>query len=360
MRVKRDIEMNSKILKDNAGSAGIRFVIFVLIVLVIAGGVALVSLHSMGKAMDPSSEEVVTVEIPEGSGTGAIGSILEENGLVKSAFSFKLKSRIDGNDGEYKAGSYELSPSMTLEEIMDIIIEGKQQTLTLTIPEGFTLNQIAEKVEEAGCCTADDFLQEAQNGDFDFEYNDSMVSGSARYEGFLYPDTYEVFENESAHSIIQRMLERFEEIYDQAAADSDMTSSYNVYQLVTVASLVEREAKLDEERPLVASVVYNRLAKGMNLQMCSTVQYALGTPKARLLYSDLEIDSPYNTYKYSGLPAGPIASPGKASLEAALNPADTDYLYFVLSAEGSSSHKFAASGNDFNSYKEDYLASLAE
>jgi UPF0755 protein len=335
-------------------------VLIILIIIAAAAGAFIVTMHDAGEPLDASSDAVISVEIPEGSGTGKIAGILEEKGVIKSAFEFKLKSRMENNDGKYKTGNYDLSPSMSVSEIMDILIKGVQNTLRITIPEGLTLSQIADRVAEAGTCTAEEFLNETQNGTFDFKYDKYMATGSQRYEGFLYPDTYEIYSNESAHSIIQRLLNRFTEIYDEEAEGSDMTSKYDMFDLITAASIIEREVKLDEERPLVASVIYNRLDKGMKLQMCSTVQYALGTPKARLLYSDLEIDSPYNTYKRDGLPAGPISSPGQASINAALHPADTDYLYFVLTSEGSGKHNFAATGDDFSSYKDEYLSSLTD
>ncbi|MGN1350547.1 MAG: endolytic transglycosylase MltG [Anaerovoracaceae bacterium] len=345
--------------RNNSGKAGIIAVIILLLLMAaVAGGY--VFLQKMGAPVNPESEEQIAVEIPSGSSTSAIGSILESEGLIKSADQFRLKSKMAGNDGKYKAGVYDLSPCMSMEEIMNILVEGKQKTISVTIPEGYTLKQIAQRVAESGACTAEEFLAETENGTFDFAYNDEMVSGSQRYEGFLFPDTYSIFEKESAHSIIQMMLSRFEEVYQEESAQASADASqYSTFQLVTIASLIEREAKLDDERPLVASVIYNRLDRGMKLQMCSTVQYALGTPKARLLYSDLEVDSPYNTYKNAGLPAGPIASPGRASIRAALNPAQSDYLYFVLTETGSGKHNFAATGDDFSSYKEEYLASLA-
>ena len=332
-------------------------VILLILVIGVAGG--FVFLQKMGGPVDPASEEQISVEIPSGSSTSGIADILEQQGLVSSAKEFRLKSRMSGNDGKYKAGVYALSPSMSMDEIMTILVEGKQKTISITIPEGYTLKQIAQRVAQSGICTEEEFLAETQTGTFDFAYNDQMAAGSQRYEGFLFPDTYSIFEKDSAHNVIQMMLKRFEEVYQEESQGSSVTSEYSVFELVTAASLVEREAKLDEERPLVASVIYNRLAKGMKLQMCSTVQYALGTPKARLLYSDLEVDSPYNTYKNAGLPVGPIASPGRTSIRAVLHPAQTDYLYFVLTEAGSGKHNFASSGSDFGSYKEEYLASLA-
>ena len=362
--IERDREMNSEKIRTgenrNSGKASFGLVLVLLIAVIIAGA-GYKYIHGIGEPLDSSSQEKISVDIPSGSGTAAIGRILEEDGVIKSARQFKIKSRMDKNDGKYRTGVYELSPSMDMDEIMQILMDGSQNTLRFMVPEGYTLKQIADKFAETGNGTAEDFLNETQNGDFDFEYNDQMVDGEKRYEGFLYPDTYEIYKNESAHGIIQRMLTRFEQVYDAAADETTVdTSKYSVFDLVTVASLIEREVKLDEERPLVASVIYNRLNKNMKLQMCSTVQYALGTPKARLMNSDLKIDSPYNTYQNAGLPAGPIASPGQASISAALHPADTDYLYFVLTSAGSGKHNFASTGDDFSSYREDYLASLTE
>ena len=362
--IERDREMNSEKIRTgedrNSGKASFGLVLVLLIAVIIAGA-GYKYIHGIGEPLDSSSQEKISIDIPSGSGTAAIGRILEEDGVIKSARQFKIKSRMDKNDGKYRTGVYELSPSMDMDEIMQILMDGSQNTLRFMVPEGYTLKQIADKFAETGNGTAEDFLNETQNGDFDFEYNDQMVDGEKRYEGFLYPDTYEIYKNESAHGIIQRMLTRFEQVYDAAADEATVdTSKYSVFDLVTVASLIEREVKLDEERPLVASVIYNRLNKNMKLQMCSTVQYALGTPKARLMNSDLKIDSPYNTYQNAGLPAGPIASPGQASISAALHPADTDYLYFVLTSAGSGKHNFASTGDDFSSYREDYLASLTE
>ena len=362
--IERDREMNSEKIRTgedrNSGKASFGLVLVLLIAVIIAGA-GYKYIHGIGEPLDSSSQEKISVDIPSGSGTAAIGRILEEDGVIKSARQFKIKSRMDKNDGKYRTGVYELSPSMDMDEIMQILMDGSQSTLRFMVPEGYTLKQIADKFAETGNGTAEDFLNETENGDFDFEYNDQMVDGEKRYEGFLYPDTYEIYKNESAHGIIQRMLTRFEQVYDAAADEATVdTSKYSVFDLVTVASLIEREVKLDEERPLVASVIYNRLNKNMKLQMCSTVQYALGTPKARLMNSDLKIDSPYNTYQNAGLPAGPIASPGQASISAALHPADTDYLYFVLTSAGSGKHNFASTGDDFSSYREDYLASLTE
>ncbi len=334
-------------------------IIFLVIVFII-GARFIWLFREMSRPADSSDTSMMTVKIEQGSTTTGIAKQLDEKGLISNLSAFRLKSAID--KVEYKAGTYELSRSMTMDEIEKILVEGKsnENTLEITIPEGYNLKQIAERIESKKLCSAEEFLDEAENGDFDYDFMDDLPNDEHRLEGFLYPDTYQFFEDDNAHDVIDKMLSRVEEVYDSVVkkADKDILSKYSQLELVTVASLVEREAKLDEERADVASVVYNRLDKNMKLQFCSTVQYALGKVKVRLYNSDLQIKSPYNTYLNEGLPPGPIASPGKASLQAALNPNDTDYLYFVVSSKGDGSHNFAATGNDFAAYKEDYLSSL--
>ncbi len=333
-----------------------------LVIVLIIGARFLWLFRAMSEAADSSDTSTVTVTIEQGSSTTAIAELLDKEGLISDLSAFRMKSALD--DAEYKAGTYELSPSMTMEEIEKILVEGKSNdnTMQVTIPEGYNLKQIAERLEKEDLCDAEDFLDETQNGEFDYDFMDDMLTDEHRLEGFLYPDTYQFFEDDEAHDIIDKMLARFEEVYNKAEkkGDKDILSDYSQMEIVTVASLIEREAKLDEERADVSSVVYNRLDKGMKLQFCSTVQYALGKVKARLYNSDLQIQSPYNTYLHEGLPPGPIASPGKASIVAAMNPNDTDYLYFVVSSKGDGSHNFAATGNDFSAYREDYLSSLTD
>jgi UPF0755 protein len=339
-----------------------KLLILLIIVVVVIVGLLAAFICSLNGPYQKDNTEMVEVEIPMGSGTAAIAQQLEESGIIKSALAFRIKSKLAHNDGEYRCGTFSLSASMTTDEIMETLKSAvSADTERFTVPEGSNLTEIASIIADTGVCTADDFLKEAASGQFDYDFLADAPSGEKRLEGFLYPDTYEIYANESAHNIIDMMLARFDEIYSEVAegADSEITKEYSTFELVTIASMIEKEAKLDDERPLVASVIYNRLEKGMKLQFCSTVQYALGKHKERLYNSDLKVDSPYNTYIIEGLPAGPISSPGKASLEAALAPADTDYLYFVVSSAGDGSHNFAKDGDDFASYKEEYLESLA-
>ncbi len=337
------------------------FLILVLIVILAAGAAGLFLFRSMAQPYNASSEETRSVKIPEGTSVTGIGQILEDEQIIRSADLFRLKARID-RQTDLKAGTYDLSPSMTMDEILDVLEAGidLSNTVQVTIPEGDNLKQIAAIMAEAGICTEEEFLDETQNGSFDYDFISDQPRDEHRLEGFLYPDTYMFYQDAGAHAVIDKLLQQFEEVYNRtsASADKSVTSKYSQLELVTVASLVEREARLDEERPLVASVVYNRLDQGMKLQFCSTVQYALGKVKQRLYNSDLQIESPYNTYLYDGLPPGPIASPGEASLKAALNPETTDYLFFVADASGDGSHNFAATGDEFSAYREDYLSSL--
>lgn len=220
------------------------------------------------------------------------------------------------------------------------------KTYKVVIPEGLNIKQTAEKVASQCEITADEFL--AATGE---SYDEPFLAGSnGTLEGFLFPKTYEVTSLTTGRQLVTKLLDQFQtetEGLDWSGAEA---KGLTRYQAVIVASLIEREAKLAEERPVVASVIYNRLKKDMKLQLCSSVEYALGTWKEKLTYDDLEVDSPYNTYKVSGLPPGPICNPGFESIRAALYPGETEYLYFILtSADGR--HSFTADYNEFLRWK---------
>ena len=337
-----------------------RFFIILLLLLLLAGFAGIHFAKQMHEPLDSSSTETVMVEIPKGSTTPAIGDILEEKGIISHAVLFRAATKIAG-DADYKAGTYSLSPSMTMNEIREILLEGNDEnnTVQLVIPEGFTLKDIAAEAEKCGVCKADAFLKAAETGTFTFKYMDQTLKGEKRLEGFLYPDTYEMYRGDDPANVIQKMLARFEEKYDAIAAASSASpilTKYNTLQIVTVASLIEREAFLDQDRAPIASVIYNRLDAGMKLQFNTTVEYILGEIRD-LTYADLEIDNPYNTYYYAGLPVGPIANPGEESLKAAINPADTEYMYFVTSDKGDNSMAFSVTYEDFLKDKEAWQAS---
>lgn len=336
---------------------GIAAVIILVLLAVITASVY-IYIDSAKKPANINSDEKISVNIAQGSGTEAIAKALKEKGIISNASGFKLLSRMAGNDGKYKAGTYLLSPSMNAEEIMDILIEGKQDIIRVTIPEGYYLRQIADRLAENGVCDADEFIKETQEGDFKRDCVSAMQSGENRMEGFLFPATYDIAKNESVHNIVDMMLKKFDSEYADALNSLQSAPQYNTSEIVTIASLIENEARLDEERPVIASVIYNRLNIGMKLKIDATVQYALGEHKSRLYNSDLKVNSPYNTYKVDGLPAGPICSPGAASIKAAMQPASTDYLYYVASPSGDGSHNFATNEEDFSRFAKEYWDSL--
>jgi UPF0755 protein len=311
-----------------------------------------------GQPVDPQSGDSIVLEIPAGSGTAQIASLLEENKLVKSGFVFRLQSKISGNDGNYKAGTYTFSQDMSMKEIMVIIMSGRSIGETFQIIEGLSIKQIAESLEKQEIVDADAFLEEAENGDFDYAFMKYLPAGPNRLEGFLFPNQYEAPINADAHQIIDIMLNQFDQVFPEKDYTKAEALGYDVYDIVIVASLIEREVREDAERPKVASVVYNRMKQGMKLEFCSTVQYILGKPQAILSIADTQIASPYNTYLHAGLPPGPICSPGEAAIKAALAPADTTYIYFVLKSGDATTHNFSSTYAEFLVDKAAYKATL--
>jgi UPF0755 protein len=243
---------------------------------------------------------------------------------------------------------------MTPKSIFEELQKGARDydVVKVTFPEGYNIKQMAKVLYDDGLITNEEkFISETQNGEFKYDFLKGIPGNRPnRLEGYLFPDTYEFKAGVTEHDIIDKMLGRFQEIYDSEIAGN--LGDRSLDELIIMASIVEREARVEAERPVIAAVFYNRLNIDMQLQSCATIQYALGYNKEKLLNKDLEIKSPYNTYTNSGLPVGPICSPGRNSLVAALEPADVDYLYFVLKAYGGDgSHNFAKNYNDFLKYK---------
>ncbi len=303
-------------------------------------------------ALDPEDTELRIIEIESGSSATSIGEKLEAEGIIASAKDFKIFAKNEGYDVRFQAGTYSLSPAMSLADVCEILVGGKTASVSFTVPEGLTIEQTAKKLAAQNLGTYEEFIEAIENDDYEYEFLDDAES----LEGYLMPNTYSVPVNSSPHEIIDIMLRQFDIdayslIKEELKKNDSAASAYGTKGIVTIASIIERECKVDSERPLVSSVIKNRLNIGMNLGMCSTVQYLLlketGEVKEVLLYSDLEIESPYNTYKHTGLPPGAIASAGMASIKAALNPADTDYLYFVLSEKLDGTSNFSADYNKF-------------
>ena len=296
----------------------------------------------------------VQVEIPDGAGTREIAEILAEKGVIDNAAMFRLRARTGEIDGKLRSGTYDLATGMPYDAVVEKLLAGPPiPYVTVTIPEGYRLDQIAARYEEVVGIPAADFLALAQEQAQSFAgghpYLANVETGSL--EGYLFPKTYRIVEGSSATDVIEVMLDQFDLEMREVDLSMATEKGLTLHEVVTIASMVEREAKIADERPLVSSVIHNRIDKGMRLEIDATIEYVLKANRPRLLNKDLEIDSPYNTYMYGGLPPGPIASPGLAALQAAADPADTDFIYYVLtSADGS--HTFATNYQDFLRAKE--------
>jgi UPF0755 protein len=261
---------------------------------------------------------------------------------------FRLSARNAEADGLLKPGVYDLQTGMDYDRVIELLTAGPDvEYTTVTIPEGWVINQIAERFDEQAGIPADEFVALAANATGfadDHPYLAEAYSNSL--EGYLFPKTYRVREGATARDAISMMLAQF----DREIATVDMTPAevrgLSLNDVVILASIIERETKVASERPVVASVIYNRLAKNMRLEIDATIEYVLQTNRLRLRNSDLELESPYNTYRNAGLTPGPISSPGLASIEAAVYPADTDYIYYVLT-DPDGSHTFTETWEDF-------------
>ena len=299
--------------------------------------------------------EEVTFEIPKGSTTSDIADILLENGLIENTIDFKYKSKSNGYDGTFNYGTYTIVAGTDELEIMEILKQGANVTgIKVTIPEGYTIDKIGTLMEEKEITTKDEFVKAANSRDYEYPFIAEIPDRENLLEGYLFPDTYFFNKNTDAKVVVDTMLKRFSDVMNEERMKKVSESGYTLDEIVTISSIIESEIKVDEERALAASVIYNRLEQDMPLQMCSTVIYSLGIRRENLTLEDLEVDSPYNTYKYPGLPKGPISNPGEKAIDAALNPDDDDYLYFVLKADESGGHVFTKSYDEFLEAKAQY------
>jgi UPF0755 protein len=272
----------------------------------------------------------VRVTVPPGASFRAVADSLEARGLVASSRLFRWYATRGGRDRAIKAGTYELSAAQSWGDLLDALVGGRGLVRTVTIPEGFDLRQIVPRLARA-LEVPEDSVRAAVR---DAAWRTERGVPAESLEGYLFPDTYTFPMGTSARAAVRTMLERFDAVW-RPEWDARLTAlGITRHQAVTMAALVEKEARVAAERPTIAAVYWNRVRIGMRLQADPTVQYALPEHVDRLLFVHLEVDSPYNTYRYDGLPPGPIASPGAASLDAALNPTDVPYLFFVAHPDG--------------------------
>jgi UPF0755 protein len=287
-----------------------------------------------------SDETIVTVD--RGQSFEKTAHILQTHGLINQPFKFRLLARFSGADKRIQAGEYILSPNLSPQDILDKMVSGKVRLYKFTVPEGSNLNQIAGIIDSAGLADRQLFLQLAN----DTRFIESIGNSADTLEGYLFPDTYFFPKNVAAERIIESMIDRLQsEITDewrQRASEINLT----MHEVITLASIIEKETGAAAERPLISSVFHNRLKKKMRLETDPTVIYGIKNFDGNLTRKHLETKTPYNTYRISGLPPGPIASPGKAAIEAALFPADTSYLFFVSKKDGT--HQFSTNLADHN------------
>jgi UPF0755 protein len=302
------------------------------------------------RQIDPGGQpgEKISLDIVPGTSVAGVAARLESEGVITSARIFRLYLKATGGAPTIQAGEYELRRNLSMGAARAALRRGPSIKFDrLTVPEGLTLEQIADRVGAVPGRSRDKFLAAAKSGAVRSKW---QPPGSNNLEGLMFPDTYLVTDKEDEAAILRRLVTRFDEVADDVGLGAAAKpTGLSAYQLIVAASLVESEAKVHEDRPLIASVIQNRLQKGMKLQIDATVLYAIGH-KDKVLYSDLEVDSPYNTYKIEGLPPTPISVPGRASLEAMLHPAPTTYLYYVLS-DKNGKHAFATTAAEFEALK---------
>lgn len=324
--------------------------LFLVLVLLLAGafGFYLWATGSSG----PS--QLVTVDIPQGATVAEMGRALQEAGVIRSSFMFGLTVRLQGIGGDLRAGTYEMQTNMGLSEALDMLQAGPppvELPLSVTVPEGLRIEQVAEVVADELGVGRRAFVKAAESDGWAID--PYLPEGTETVEGFLFPKTYDFPEGVRAGRVVRRMLEQFEKEVRGLDWERAEQLGLEPYEVVVLASLIEREAGVAEDRRKISAVIHNRLEEGMPLEIDATVQYALPEHKERLTFEDLEYESPYNTYLFVGLPPGPIASPGLASIRAAMNPANGDWLYYVLIDPETGEHAFAETYDEFLEYREE-------
>lgn len=298
--------------------------------------------------------DVVRFNVPYGAGTRQIAENLFDAGVIKSRLVFRIVSRIHGYDGRYQAGMHIISKDYSYAQIMNAL-SGKSVCVRVTIPEGSCYKQIVDILVSKGVVREQEFIRAVNEEYFDYEFLDDVRGKNMWIEGYLFPDTYEFMATESAKDVINKFLRNFDKKFEKEYYTRAKRMNMTIQDVITLASIVEKEAKLPSDRRKIAGVFYNRLNSTdmKKLQSCATVQYVLynkyGITKPVLSISDTQIDSPYNTYLNEGLPVGPICCPGKASIEAVLYPEKNDYYYFVAKKDG---------GHIFSTTNEEHMRAI--
>ena len=325
-----------------------KFFILAILVIVALGAGSMLSIFSE-YTRTTSGEETVSVNIPVGASEKTIAGILKDAGVIRHEISFRIKMKNSPYRGKLNYGKYMLNKKMVLDDIINELMKASvfdEGDVKLSIPEGFSAEMIASRCEEMGLVTADEFLAELKNGKFDYAFIKDIPNNSDviyKLQGYLFPSTYMFDSDASAHKIIDTLLGEFEKQYN--LVKNMLHKGISMAEAINRAALIEREAKLDSERTTISGVIQNRLDIDMRLQIDASVVYIITDglyDVERVLYKDLEIDSPYNTYKYKGLPAGPICNPGIKAIIASMTPEEHNYLYYHTDTEkNDGSHIFS-------------------
>lgn len=352
--------------KKRGSKAGL--IILICVLAIIFGGIGAgytkyksftsYEVNNAEKKGEPQTDIQVTIE--DGSSVRAIANALLQNGVIDSNMQFLYLCSRDGKGDNFQPGEYTFNNYMDFNEICDVLESGRKddEQIKITIKEGAWLKEIAAQLEESGLCTAQEFIDACNSRDYDYDFVAEIPDRDNLLEGYLFPDTYYFAPDMTAHDIVDKMLSRFNDVFDVSLKGAAQLKGVSMDEAVIAASLVESEARYPDDRAKIASVIYNRLNSGMKLQMDASVLYALGEKKDRVLYADLEVQEEHNTYYVDGLPVGPIGNPGKDCLEAAVNPADTDYLYYVVDNAETGEHYFTHDYNDFLNASSRYKSGL--
>jgi UPF0755 protein len=338
-------EMDNRAYPD----AGIKrmkrmLIISAVFIIVTLCGAAVFILNLQHYAEQPAALEPnhVVINIPVGQSFKDTAQALFKHNLIKSPFKFNLVARLKGYDKHLKAGEYALSATMTPIQIMEKLVKGQVVLYKLTVPEGLNIYQIADLVAQAGFAEKSAFIEAATNADLARKNNIPAET----LEGYLFPETYYFPKSVRVETIITTMVKRFWKVFTPTWKERANQLGFSIHQIVTLASIIEKETGAPFERPLISSVFHNRLKRKMRLESDPTVIYGLKNFDGNLKREHLETPTPYNTYKIMGLPVGPIANPGEKSLEAALYPADTKFIYFVSKKD--KTHQFSTNLKDHN------------
>jgi UPF0755 protein len=295
-------------------------------------------------------DSVVQVTIPEGYKIGDVADILHENGLIRYEFLFKIYADFSDAQDKIKDGTYALNTNYDYRALVNGMTSkgGNRVEINVTIPEGFTLAQIFKLFDTNEVCTEDELWDAAANYAFEYDFLDSATLGDKhRLEGFLFPDTYTFYVGDSPTRAISKMLDNFEAKFTEEFVNRTGELGYSIQQIITIASMIEKEAGSDAERDTISSVIYNRLNSSYfpHLQIDATIHYVIAETGEDF---SVDVDSPYNTYQAEGLPPGPIANPGIASIRAALYPKETSYYYYALNKQGT--HEFFKDGDSHSAF----------